>query len=127
MGRNVVRMPSDLTPVVSELAVALWRLDRRLQLLELELGSRASHNVGAVRETLNRMWSLLNENDVEIREHLGERFVEGSALTVVHIQDPAGPLQVIETLKPSVVVCGEIISHGQVVLGSQENGANGQS
>jgi hypothetical protein len=58
---------------------------------------------------------------VAIDEHSGETFVDGMALEVV-ATEPEGELleagaTVLETLKPSVYVAGQLIVQGQVILG----------
>ena len=100
-------------------AVETWRLGRRVARLRASLGEDASRPVA---DSLQRLEDLLQEHDIVIRVHDGERYNDGMSVEVIHIREQADPLFVVETVSPTVLHCGRIVRNAQVVLGARTLG-----
>ncbi len=114
-----------LEPIIADLAIEIWRLERRLARLEDQVGSAV---LSPLRESLVRMQDRLEVSGIEFRDHDGEEFIDGLLLKVVHVEAAADRLFVSETLQPTVVLNDQVIAHGHVVLsGRPEDNTEGAS
>ncbi len=72
-----------------------------------------------VREYFARVASLLSDYNVEIRNHTGEKWIDGYLMTVVHTRAGTTEPVIVETIRPSIALNDRIISQGFVVLGNK--------
>jgi hypothetical protein len=114
---NEVPLTAQLAPrlemIIADLAIEIWRLERRLVRVENKVGSAV---VSPLRESVVRMQDRLEVSGIEFRDHNGEEFIDGLLLKVVHVETASDRLFVSETLQPTVVLNDRVIAHGHVVL-----------
>jgi hypothetical protein len=64
---------------------------------------------------------VLSQSGITVEEHTGQDYLDGMRVTVVATETneaiPPGSVRILETVKPSVYVRGELAVPGQVVLG----------
>lgn len=113
----------DIRDLVSSLGVEVWRLEKRLGLAKDGAGKVEN---SSVLDQLQRMKDIFKKQEIEIREYTGSFYNDGLSLKVLHVEEidnvPAGKMQIIETIKPSVYFKGQVIFHGEVIVGkSREN------
>lgn len=105
---------SLLASALAQTAVENWRLAR----LTVRLCDADRPRVQPITD---RLGAWLSQASVVIEEHTGHTYVDGMALEIVATEEranlPAGAVAIVETLKPSVYVAGQLILRGQVVLG----------
>lgn len=108
--------------VLPDLCTGLWRLRRRMT------GPGTDRPVEEMKRPfrhLESVWSTLAEAGVEIRDHTDEDVpAHGSlGLSVLAYQPMPGftSERVIETVRPSVYVGGQLVQMGQVIIGTPEN------
>lgn len=97
-----------------------WRLGRRLDRATSEVGEECLTDV---RDALQRLRDVLSEAGVEAVEHDGERYVDGLRLHVLHVEGESNddaPLRVVRTVRPSILMNGQVALGGQVILGPAE-------
>ena len=116
--------PEEVSGLVGQLGVELWRLERRLQRVPEEYAAA----LAGVRDGVVRLKELLEDHGVEIRPHDGDLYTDGSLVQVVFVQPGGEPSRVVETVEPSVLWQGRMVRHGKVVVGpatssEQESGA----
>ena len=108
------------TGVLLRVAEETWRLGRRID--------RAANDVGEgqledVRDALQRLRDVLAEAGVEATSHDGERYRDGLRLHILHVEGEPGddtPLRIVRTVRPSILVDGQVAVSGQVILGPAE-------
>lgn len=116
----VLDMPvsSRLTDaLVADLVLEHWRLGRRVSRMGADFPEEA---LAPLRDSLRRFADVLDEHGVEIRPHDGERYVEGAQFEVIHVRDDGEERWVVETVRPTVLLAGRILRHGQVIVGQLE-------
>lgn len=107
---------SEYESLAAALAVELARVNRLLQGPELW---NSTNQDTLLRELLARLSQILEDHRIEYRYHTGEPWVDGLPLTVVHIRDGASDPVVVDTIRPSIAMNDQIISHGYVVIGDK--------
>lgn len=118
---------SMLVNGLAQAAVESWRLERAISRLCAADRSR-------IQPIADRLGAWLTQASVTIEEHTGQEYLDGMSLEVVATEPrpdlAEGTVTIVETLKPSVYVFGQLIGHGQVVLGrgvSQEASGEGRT
>ena len=104
-------------PLAARMASEVWRLKRRLPTSE---GSTNDDALRAVRDSVARLEDVLLESQIEIREHEGEQYDAGLSVEVLHERDGSAPHVILETIRPTVVMRGQILQQAQVVIGPAE-------
>jgi len=96
-------------------ATALWRLQVRLEREKRETGAELPKWMS---RQLESACDTMAEAGIEVRDHTGEPYVTGLALTVMAFQPQAGvTVEVVqETVKPSVFFKGALVQSGQVIV-----------
>ncbi len=105
---------SVLAGGLAQVAVESWRLARLISRL-------CDADRARVQAVADRLEAWVAQAGVTIEDHTGQAYVDGMALEIVTTEPRAdlaeGTVTIVETLKPSVYVSGQLIVRGQVVLG----------
>jgi len=94
----------------------VWRLTRRADRAAAQVGEDA---LRGVHDSAARLAAALTENGVQIEDHTGAQYQEGMRLTVLHVDGKVEDdelLWVAETVRPTVLLLGQVQSEGQVIL-----------
>ena len=113
--------PSVSSPaVLSDLAIEMWRLEKRLNKIKAELNEKLGQDAESIFDQVRRIKDCFAKYFIEIKEHTGESYNDGLSLKAIHFETdenlPKGMMQIIETVKPSIYLKGSIILHGEVVV-----------
>ena len=110
---------AELLRSVAASATATWKIQSRMEREQREQGFEAPKWL--VRQ-LEAASDSLQALGVEAKDHSGEKYVPGLAVTVVAFQPKAGiTFDVItETLKPSIFFKGVLIQPGEVVVSTPQ-------
>ena len=106
--------------LISSLSIELWRLKKRFD--------SAKNNIdSSVIDQFQRIKDILGKQEIEICEHTDADYNDGMSIKVLHVEEvdnlPPGKMKIIETVKPSIYYKGQVISHGEVIVGkSKEKG-----
>ncbi len=115
----------DIRELVSSLAIEMWRLEKRIELTKADLLKDSGANGNSVADQVQRMKDVFKKHDIETHEYTGISYNDGLSLKVLHVEEmdgiPAGKMQVIETVKPSVYFKSQIIFHGEVIVGKSKD------
>ena len=99
---------------LGDVALAYWRLEKWVEGLNAERKNAAT-------SSLRLLGRFLDENNIEIIDFLGQRYDAGMAIDVIgkDIEDSAmeDDLIISETLIPLILINGEVLKFGQVMLG----------
>ena len=111
----------DANGLVSSLAIEIWRLEKRVEKIRDLIAKAAEENSNSVFDQLQRVRDIFKKQEIEVHDHTGENYDDGMSLKALHIEEisdiPKGEMRVLETVKPSVYFKGQIISHGEVIVG----------
>ena len=113
--------PSVLSPaVLSDIAIEMWRLEKRLNKIKAMLDEKMGQDVESIFDQIRRVKDCFSKYFIEIKEHTGESYSDGLSLKAIHFEIdenlPKGMMRIIETVKPSIYLKGNIILHGEVVV-----------
>ncbi len=106
-----------------ELAVETWRLKKRVA----KLAGLDAESLRNLHDSVLKLENLHKRDGVEAHDHTGERYVDG--MLAVHPQfEPIAGLEegqqkIIETIRPSVTLHGQLAARGEVVVGVPESDA----
>ena len=103
-------------PLIARIAAETWRLGRRLRRIQTD------DRLGPLRDSLNRLEDLLAEYRVETIEHDGQDYDPGLRVEVLHEREGSGNLTILETIRPTILLDGRTLLHGQVVIGPAADG-----
>jgi hypothetical protein len=106
---------SALNPVL-RLAEEVWRLRRRVERASV---STSAESLRGMTDSADRLQAILGDIGVVAQDHTGTVYVDGTRLTVLQVEgEPVEgqPLWILETVKPTVELDGQVISEGQVIL-----------
>lgn len=101
--------------LIAQTATGLWRVRRRT----LPEGAvERPDEMRQVRRHVEATWDILTQGMVEIRDHIGEKYVTGMALKVVAFQPTPGVQRetIVETIRPSIFYKDTLIQRGQVIV-----------
>jgi len=111
---DALRNLTDIGSALALAAVEAWRLSRVIPRLCDADGARVS-------TIAERLSAVLSQSGITVEEHTGQDYLDGMRVTVVATETneaiPPGSVRILETVKPSVYVRGELAVPGQVVLG----------
>ncbi|MFC5750687.1 hypothetical protein [Actinomadura rugatobispora] len=99
---------------LADVATSLWRLRTRVD--------RMDDAPRAVVRHLETAWDALTDAGVEIKDHTGEPFDVGLAMSVVAYQPTPGlhREQIIETVRPGVYLGDHSIQMAEVIVGTPD-------
>jgi hypothetical protein len=108
----------DWQLLLADLATGLWRLRRRMALLERE----ESGELARFRRDLEALADRLSAAGVEILDHTGEPYEPGKSLRVLTFQPTPGLERetIGETVKPTVYYQGQWLQMGEVIVATPE-------
>lgn len=121
-----LRGQAALAGALCKAALETWRL--------LRLGPRLCEaDRERVQAIADRLSAGLAQAGVVIEDHTDQEYVEGLSVeiltTEVRVDLAPGEYRIIETVKPSVYIAGQLAAPGQVILGrganQDERGTNG--
>jgi len=98
-------------------ATGLWRI--RSRMVE-PISDKPYDEMQGAFHHLNNLWAAFSQIGLEIKDHTGSVFNQGMALKVLAFE-PTDKLiadQIIETIKPSIYINGELRQMGEVVVGT---------
>lgn len=105
---------ASITQALCLAAVEGWRLARLVPRLCAEDAPR-------VQSIADRLNSSLTQAGVTVEDHTHQPYVEGLAVEILTTEDRTditpGSMQIVETVKPSVHISGQLALQGQVILG----------
>jgi len=84
--------------------------------MPVESGQRPSARQRRIGRRLEDMERILEELEISIEDHTGQRFDPGSSLDVAYSDKRPGlqHAQVVETVRPSVYFKGRLVAPGKV-------------
>ena len=101
---------------IGEVALAYWRLSKWVNGVNTERKTAAT-------SSLRLLSNYLKENNIEIKDYVGQQYDVGMAFDVVgkdsEDDKQEEDLIISETLTPLILQNGEVIRFGQVTLGSE--------
>ena len=104
--------------LISTLSIELWRLDKRIDKVKSTIDS-------SITDQFQRIKDMLRKQEIEICEHTGTDYNDGMSVKVLHVEEvnnlPLGKMKIIETVKPSIYYRGQVISHGEVIVGKSKD------
>lgn len=112
---------SVLSPeIYSALAIEVWRLEKRLNKIKSTMDEKIGSDAEPIFDQIRRIKDCFSKYEIELKEHTGENYNDGLSLKAIHFEIdenlPKGVMRIIETVKPSVYLKGNIILHGEVVV-----------
>ena len=103
--------------LISSLSIELWRLEKRIDKTKNNIDS-------SIIDQFQRIKDILGKQDIEICEHTDADYNDGMSVKVLHVEEvnnlPLGKMKIIETVKPSIYYKGQVISHGEVIVGKSK-------
>jgi len=110
---------SEVLHALAVAATAMWKLESRMHRQQQEQAYEAPKWLVRQLEAAN---DALLAIGVEAKDHSGEKYVPGLALTVMAFQPSVGvTVEVIsETLKPSIFFKGALIQPGEVIVATPQ-------
>ena len=112
----------DLKDFISSFAIEVWRLEKRVT--QSKSSSRDNEESSLLQDQLQRIKDVLAKQEIEIQESTGTAYNDGMSLKVLHIEEvdslPKGTMQIVETVKPTIYFKGEVICHGEIIVGKSK-------
>lgn len=112
----------DLKEFISSFATEVWRLEKRV--IQSKSTSRDGEESSLLQEQLQRIKDVLTKQEIEIQESTGTTYNDGMSLKVLHVEEvdglPKGAMQIVETVKPTIYFKGEVICHGEIIVGKSK-------
>lgn len=110
--------------LVSSLAIEIWRLEKRINKIKNRTPEDSNKEFNPILEQMQRIKDVFKKQEIEIQEHTGKVYDDGLSCKALYFEEvdgiPKGKMQVIETIKPSVYFKGQIIFHGEVIVGKSK-------
>jgi len=108
----------NLTPSsqsLVELAVEIWRLEKRLQKSSESLSEDQNK---AFQNSISKLQRYLDKNDISVVDYTDNKYNEGLNLDILSMEkDPGIPHSIVkETHEPAVMHKGQLIKKAKVVV-----------
>lgn len=116
-GVNLRILPAD---ALVQLADEAWRLGQRAGRLSRASGPEIARGV---LDSAERLKAVLNEMGLTFEDHTGKPYRHEERLDVAQVDgevSESSSLWITQTVKPTVMLEGRVIRHGQVILSSNE-------
>jgi hypothetical protein len=96
-----------------ELGTGIWRVRRKMEGL-----SRMPKEIKDALYSLESMWMSMSDGGVEIVDHIGVMPSKNEA-RIIEVRDTPGLArdQVIDNVKPTILIHGEVVQPGEVIVG----------
>ena len=116
--RSIEPKSLDILPSAKnmiDLAVELWKLDKRMKNISGKLSDDEKKLVG---NSLDRLKRFLQVNDIKTEDYEGLVYNEGMNVKVMHVEKEHNvPRSIIgETIKPAIGRKGVLVSQAEVVI-----------
>jgi hypothetical protein len=117
-----IQLTRERVGKLAQAANALWRLRRRL--CNPQTGQPLDDMRRPFRD-LETAWDALKEAGIEIRDHTGDAYDPGYSLVCLAFQPTAGLGRetVIETVKPTITILGQLAQTGEIIVGIPDSTA----
>ena len=107
----------ELVPThdIADLAIALWRLDKRLTKIEEKLSDDENK---ALRNSADKIRRFVQKNNVEVADYAGQVYNEGMNLDILSIEKDSQLKQsvIYETHEPAITHKGVLIRKAKVIV-----------
>ena len=117
---DLVKGDISSTEVITALAVEFWRLEKRLNKINEVMKEKVGSASEPVFDQLQRIRDFLGKHEIEIKEYDGESYNDGMAPRAIHFEKdeslPEGVMKIIETVKPTIYLKGNVVVHGEVIV-----------
>jgi hypothetical protein len=102
-----------------ELAIDMWRLEKRLAKV---LPSLTEEQRGNINNSMQKLKRYLDKNNIEILDHTNQKYDEGQNLEILAAEkDPNITEPMIkETKEPTILYKGQVVHIGKVIIVSKE-------
>jgi len=110
--------------MLADVCTGLWRARQKM----VHPGTdRPLEEMRRVYRHFEAAWDAFTQGGVEVRDHLGEPYSDGSGLDVAAFEPRPGITRetVVETIKPTICFNGQLIQTGQVIVGTPEKPTTG--
>jgi len=103
------------TQDIADLAIELWRLEKRLMKVEERLSDDEKR---ALRNSVEKIGRILKRNDVEVTDYAGQAYNEGMNLDILSIEKDSELKQSIiyETHEPAISQKGVLVRKAKVII-----------
>lgn len=100
---------------VADMAIELWRLERRLAKVEQKLSSDENK---ALHNTVEKIKRFVQKNDIEVSDYAGQAYNEGMNLDIIASERDSSLKRsvVYETHEPAVRHKGVLIRKAKVII-----------
>lgn len=108
---------------LADVGTGLWRMRRAMVPPDSGrlLDARPREEMRKPFRWLVSTWDALKESGLEIQDHTGERYISGQSLKA-HFEAAPDLAEdtIIDTIKPTIYLDGQIIQMGEVVVGTPD-------
>jgi hypothetical protein len=96
-----------------DLGTGIWRVRRKI-----DRSSRMPEEIRDALYSLESMWTAMSQDGVEIVDHIGTTPPDREA-KIVEVREIPGLTheQVVDTIKPTIILKGKIVQIGEVIVG----------
>jgi hypothetical protein len=125
-GVTVVQAQAEIGQALCHIAVETWRMEGLLSRL-------CDADRPRVQSAVERLRAYLQQAGVTIEDRTAQTYVDGFTVEILAIEErpdlPPETLRILETVKPSIYIAGQLAASGQVILGrgvaTRTGGADG--
>ncbi len=115
-GGHTITLPArDLAAIVTD----IWRLRQRVDQI---LTQSESDEYQRIARATDHLWETMTHTGMQIQDHTGERYIEGTSLRVLAFQ-PSPDVHsdiIAETLRPSIYYREALVQIGEVIVHTPE-------
>ena len=103
-----------------ELAIELWRMERRLN---KAIANLPEDQKEMLNNSMQKMKRYLDKKDIEILDHTDQKYDEGQNLEILAVEkdSKAGEPMIKETKEPTILYKGQVIHIGKVIIASSKD------
>jgi hypothetical protein len=118
---------SSAIDLVSSFATEIWRLEKRLNNIKETMLQGNQVDLDSLFDQVQRIKDVFHKEEVEIKDFLSGNYSDGMSVNVLHFEEdknlPKGTMRIVETVRPTIMFKGQVISHGEVIVAkSQQSG-----
>lgn len=110
--------------LISSLAIEIWRLEKRINRAKDSMVKYEDEGATSILDQIQRIKDIFKKQGIEVREYTDTAYNDGMSVKALHFEEidglPKGKMKVMETVKPSVYFKGQIIFHGEVIVGKSK-------
>ncbi|MFA5349920.1 MAG: hypothetical protein WC357_01150 [Candidatus Omnitrophota bacterium] len=110
--------------LVSSFATEIWRLEKRLNNIKEAIPQGTQVDLDSLFDQVQRIKDIFQKEEVEIKDFLSGNYIDGMSVNVLHFEEdkniPKGTMRIVETVRPTVMFKGQVISHGEVIVAKSQ-------